>query len=208
MAVAAVLAVGCNSVQGNGHIVEQTPTVGAFEQVSVHQGIAMTVRVGSEQSVKVRGDENLLELVRMEVRDGVLETVVPPNTTLVPSEQLQVEVVAPSLTGVSASGGSSLTATGLPAVDDFTVNASGGSTVTLSGEGTPRLTLSASGGSQLDLGDFPVARLEVQASGGSVLEVSVSESVTGGMSGGSRMTGVGQPSVQVDLSGGSTVELE
>ncbi|MCH2108541.1 MAG: DUF2807 domain-containing protein [Polyangiaceae bacterium] len=113
----------------------------------------------------------------------------------------EVPVVA-----LNSKGGSTVDLEGK--FDAANIEISGGGEMTLMGAGTV-LTADLSGGSDLDSYGFPVATSSVDLSGGSKAAVEVSDSVSGKLSGGSKLRVKGDASTDdVETSGGSTVEKE
>lgn len=201
---AAVLGTACAPVSGNGNVVERSFERTGFEEVAVSHGLHAVVQTGPQAAVTLRGDENLLDEIELTVEGGVLRTVVPPGVSLWPTTPITLTVTLPVLRGVSASGGSEVTARGVNA-SPFTVSASGGSTVRASGE-AGALEAEVSGGSQVFLDAIAARTLDVHASGGSDVHAQVSERVTGGLSGGSSLSLQGQADASwVDQSGGSSI---
>ena len=60
------------SVAGSGAVTTDTRTVSAFERVDVGGEYDVVIRVGTTRSVVIEGDDNLLPLIRTEVREGTL----------------------------------------------------------------------------------------------------------------------------------------
>ena len=107
---------------------------------------------------------------------------------------------------LESSGGSPIDIAGQ--FDRAEVQIEGGGEVTLSGKGST-LDLELSGGSKLDSKGFPVETSSVDLSGGSKAEISVSDAVSGELSGGSDLSVKGEATIRdVKTSGGSTVETE
>jgi hypothetical protein len=190
---------------GTGHIVEESPALTGFSGVHVAFGVYADITVGSPESVRVRGDDNLLALLHWKVRDGVLLAEREPQwESFRPTQPLRLTVVTPRFTRLRVSGGSHANTSGVD-TPGFSLDASGGSEVVMSGR-AGQLVLEASGGSWVDLRDFPVEGLDIDASGGSHVRANVSGQLTGQLSGGSELTCDGQPSSRlVSTSGGSGV---
>src|SRR5687768_12132665 len=78
--IAATAASGCGvsvdwdgpSVAGSGVRTSVTRSVATFDHVDVGGAYDVVVRVGAAPSVVLEGDDNLLPLIRTEVRDGTL----------------------------------------------------------------------------------------------------------------------------------------
>jgi hypothetical protein len=86
---------------------------------------------------------------------------------------------------------------------------SGGSGASLAGESRDHLKLHCSGGGEVDLSDLVVQDADLHLSGGSRARVWVTGQLMAEASGGSAIHYTGEPaSVQIESSGGSTVERE
>lgn len=223
---ALVLMAGCRTLAGSGHVVERTREVGAFHGVAVGHGLSMVVREGPYAPLKLRGDDNLLEQLVVEVKDGVLHVGLPDRTEVRPTGRIEIEVSAPAtLDTLAASGGAELTS-GPQRAEHLRVQASGGAHVQCGPLEAARLELQASGGSvltvqgkaqdadvqlsggsRLDGERLALARLAVEASGGAHARTRVSESLDGQLSGGSVLQVSGRPRVErMAASGGATTE--
>ena len=72
-----ILTIGCNgafncSVEGNGNETTKTFMVSDFSNIDASSAFEIDVKVGESQSVKIRTDENLLEYVKVFVKDNTL----------------------------------------------------------------------------------------------------------------------------------------
>lgn len=200
--------VGCWAVEvGSGHEVEEEREVGRFERIEVHNGLQLRATLGLEREVWVRGDDNLVDLVRTRVRGDTLVIDVREGLGVAPVAGLVIEVMNPMLRELDASGGSDVR---INRIDepDLKVEASGGSHVALIGDVTD-LEARASGGSVLALEDLVADFAHVHTSGGSIARVHVLEEISVEASGGSHVKVSGDPRVtKRDLSGGSRLTLE
>jgi hypothetical protein len=213
LALAAPLA-GCEPyVEGNGVRGEQTRDVPAFVGVAVSDGIQGLVTGGAaERSVRVEGDENVLQYVETVVEErpphgSVL--VVRANTSYRSDHALQVHVGVPALAFVSATAASPVSVSGA-AGDVLTVEASDGSNVSLEGVGGARLVATLGGGqhggARLDAREYPVQQVDVAVSDGAVVSVRASAAVQGSAAGaGTRVENSGGGACAVTASDGAEV---
>ena len=95
---------GWNTVTGDGHIVSQTRAVSQFNEVSVSgSGGAHFVSQGSEESLTIETDENLLPLIKSEVSDGHLR-IGPKDVNLRPTKGLRYHFKLKNLNALGISG--------------------------------------------------------------------------------------------------------
>jgi hypothetical protein len=173
---------------GSGTLATEVREVGAFDRIDVSSALTVHVTVDptADRSVTVEYDDNLLDRIITEVRDSTLFLEITGAVNLVGDDQ-SIEIVMPALQTVTASGASSVTATG--SVDSYVV--------------------AASGASSLDLSGLEAAWVDVDVSGASTVVVSAGEQVTGAVSGASSLRVLGSPrAVSVDSSGVSSVDVE
>ncbi|MBM4776624.1 MAG: hypothetical protein GQE15_02885 [Archangiaceae bacterium] len=213
---------GCFGSVGSGRDATQTRDLGAFKKLSIQSGVQATVTTGA-RSVSITADDNLVDLVETVVENETLIVRVKPGLSVSTSRGLRATISNDVIEGVSASGGSVVTAPATAATT-WKGEASGGSTLTLSGVSTTTATFTASGGSTLSVGGqatdttitasggstvtstgLVTTRLTVDFSGGSIGKLRATNSVAGTAAGGSTVTITGAQSVMVDASGGSTV---
>ncbi len=216
---------GWNGVKGSGTIKEEARNVGEFSAVQIESGFHATIALGSTSSVKISTDDNLLPLIKTEVKGG--ELIVGPADWKQhprPSSEVKVTITTPKLEKIEASGGSSVAANGTTGAR-FQASTSGGSVVKVSGLNADQVSVGASGGSKIDLAgrakavkvelsggaslhatEVPAESVQVEGSGGSRAEVSVSAALDASLSGGSRVRVNGDPPKRnVQKSGGSEV---
>jgi len=87
---------GCGELPGNGVIVEQSRDTGPFTGVVSSLGFQTEVLVGPETTVKLRGDENLLEHISLGVgTDGVLTTFWAVSAPPVPTQPFALTITTP-----------------------------------------------------------------------------------------------------------------
>jgi len=208
------------TVRGNGEIVTESRKVGEFTSVHAGGGLTVEVRKGAP-SLTIETDKNLLEYMRSEVKDGVLTVNTKPNTSIRASKKVKVTITAPSLTGLSASGGVDINVD-VPMIKNARIDASGGVQMRVSTIDADSLDLDVSGGVDMTLvgrvnaikGEFSggvqlraeklaAKTMTVDASGGCDLEVAVAESIQGDLSGGVDLDVHGSPKVSVSKSVGA-----
>ena len=149
--------------------VKQTRPVGSFQTIQAGGGIDVILTQGATTSVVVEADKDVQSRLRTEVKGNALvigwESGFTWKDLLSNKRKASVYVTCPRLEGLSASGGSDVHGQSPFKAENFKVEASGGSDVTLTLEANT-LTGSASGGADLRL-TGRVQRQRVSVSGGS-----------------------------------------
>jgi hypothetical protein len=210
------------SVAGSGVTTSQTRSVPAFDRIGIGGAYDVVVRVGATRSVVLEGDDNLLPLIRTEVRNGTLH--IESDEDLEPrNEDIRIEIGIETLNGVH-SGGSSDVAVRDVRSDGFDVTVSGSSELTASGEfgdlttsiagsgeiqmdGTAdAIDASISGSGELDLLQVRARTARIDVSGSGDAAVRVSERLDASVSGSGEVRYSGRPAVTSDISGSGSVE--
>jgi hypothetical protein len=179
------------------------------------------VRVAPETSLTLTGDDNLLPLVRTEVREGTLH--IGATRGVSSRRGIRVSLTTPSLQAVAVSGSSRVDARRFRA-EAFRASVSGsgnlsaeGETrtleIALSGSGNARVTGSAervaaalSGSGDLDLLRLSARTADVQVSGSGTAALLASDELNASVSGSGDVFYGGAPRVTSHISGSGTVE--
>ena len=77
---------GCkfNKVSGSGAMKLDKRSVPAFKSVDISGAYEVEIVAQKEQSVEIEGDDNLLPLIKTEVKNGVLEITAPVAAAALP----------------------------------------------------------------------------------------------------------------------------
>lgn len=227
--MAAPAAFGCGisvdwdgpAVAGSGVRTSVNRTVASFDRVDVGGAYDVVIRVGAAPSVVLEGDDNLLPLIRTEVRNGTLH--INAEDDMRSREPIRISIGVAALNGVH-SGGSSDVAVRDVRSEAFDASVSGSSELTANGDfgdlsasisGSGEITMSGtadgidgrvSGSGELDLLDVRArsARVDVSGSGGATVQVS--DRLDAKVSGSGDVRYRGQPAVSMDVSGSGDVE--
>jgi len=200
-ALLALLSAACT--RGSGVEASEVRSVAAFEQLNVGGPFVVTVEVGPETRVEVKGDDNIVPEVRTEVKGETLDIGLSGSHSL--KLPLTVIITTPSLVEVDAEGAATVAVRGIQA-ERFEVDLSGASTAELSGV-TTTLDAEAAGASTLRAQALVAEVAEVDAAGASTIEVKVTQSLDAEASGASTIRYHGEPTtLRRDASGASRVE--
>lgn len=190
------------STAGSGKMKLEKRNVPAFTAVDISGAYEVEIVVRPEQSLEVEGDDNLLALIKTEVRNGVLR--IDNEEGFSTNHKLLVRISVPSLAGISTSGASDIVASNVKS-DAFMIDASGAGKLQISGE-TKRLDVNMSGAGELDAKDFRAERVSIDSSGAAQADVYASEELTANVSGAGDVSYYGNPkTINQDRSGGGTI---
>ena len=197
---------GCHghfgNVTGSGTMKLEKRDVPAFTAVSISGAYDVEIVVQKEQSLEIEGDDNLLPLIRTEVKNGVLN--IDNEKSFSTKHALRVRISVPNLDALSTSGASEFNVTNVKS-DDFNIEASGAGHIEISGE-TKELEVGMSGAVGLDAKDFKAQKVNVTTSGASSADVYASEELRASVSGAGNIDYYGDPkTVSEDASGAGSI---
>lgn len=197
------------TISGNKIVKTQDRKVTSFHAIKVSGGIDVELSQGNELKLKIEADENLIALIRTEVKDGVLNIFHTENIR--DSKILKVHLTFQKLDEIKASGGCDIVSkqklsfstlqTDLSGgcdmnlsckADKLVCNHSGGCDAILSGEAETG-NFNVSGGCDVKASDLHLKNCTVDASGGSDVAVNATGELTMKASGASDITYQGNP---------------
>lgn len=185
--------------QGSGRARTERREVPGFSRLVVRSSADVRVSVGGEPSVEVTTDDNLLELVTTEVRDG--ELVIAARGSYSTTIGVKVAVVTRSLDGVSLDGSGDVVADGVRATR-FDASIRGSGDLTASGT-AEELHVDVSGSGAARLFDLASTRTWVRVDGSGDAEVTTSRSLDASVRGSGSVVYGGTPSSVASAVSGS-----
>lgn len=117
------------SRSGNGNVVKEVRTITGFNGVEASSGVNVFLFQSDEEKVVVEADENLMSLIKTEVRGNTLKCYI--DGSIRRSKKLNVYVSFKDLNKVSASSGSDVFSETLVKATDLNINASSGADIKL-----------------------------------------------------------------------------
>ena len=214
----ALLATSCVDInfgegkRGNGQVVEEAREVTEeFTMVYASEGLDVYVTQGNEFSINVEADENVIELIGTDIRDGRLKVHAIEN---IGRATKNVYVTLPEVEALETSSGADLIAQGTITADKIALEASSGSDlevevdanevtadtssgadIKVSGR-TNMLYADASSGADIKARGLLAKRCQADASSGADISVNVSESLVADASSGADISYTGDATVQ------------
>jgi Putative auto-transporter adhesin, head GIN domain len=177
-------------LQGSGVAATDTRDLPPFGAVELAGSNIVTIRVGEEQSVVVRADNNLINHVTTAVQDGSLVIGNIPGS-YTPKSPMSVTVSVPSLDALTLTGSGVIAVTDIEA-SSLTVRLPGSGVLRASGAATKLdVTLGGSGDAQLEQLVASDVRAVVSGSGRIVL--TATESLDASVSGSGAIMYGGNP---------------
>jgi hypothetical protein len=214
--VTALLLTSCNNINlgngisGNGNVKTETRAITEkFTKISTNRGIEVIVNQNATTEIQVEADENLIKHITTKVENGTL--VVSADENIDSAEKLIVHVTTPTITGLEATSGSTIstkkTITGtsiqvksssgseinaIVEYDKVSTESTSGSNITISGKALTVSTKSSSG-STTDAGDLMANNVVAESTSGSSTEVHAAVTLSAHASSGSSVDYNGNP---------------
>lgn len=185
-------------VEGSGRQKSVQREVENFTAVDVSGACDVEIVCQKSLSVEVQGDDNLVQLVKTEVRNGTL--YISHEKSFSPKQALRVLIAVPTVESVELSGAGSVRVLNLRN-KEFSIDVSGAASVYASGT-TEILNIDVSGATDVETKDLHAEIVRIDVSGASNAEVFASKELEAEVSGVGNITYFGNPKVvQQDVSG-------
>lgn len=195
--------------QGNGAVTDEKREITEeFTAVSSSEGLDVLVTQGEDFEIVVEADENIIDLIATDIRDGKLKIHAREN---IGQATKKIYVTLPVITGLESSSGSELTGTNQIKAEKISLEASSGShlqvsltadeveadtssgaDIHLTGEAN-LMYADASSGSGIRAREFEVRECHANGSSGADLDLNVSESLVADASSGADISYTGNP---------------
>jgi len=211
-----------DGVKGDRNVVTQDRNISSdFDAIHASYGIDVKLTMGSNVSLTLEADENLHDIIRTEVEDGVLRIYSEKN--IYSAKKRMVYVTANEVNEVKATSGSSVTSENTIKTEEFIVkttsganvnleldaestssSATSGSNIRLSGK-TQKLTASSTSGANVRAKSLEAKICEARATSGSVMSVHATQELDAKATSGANISCSGNPEVvkKNSSSGGS-----
>jgi len=189
-------------VKGSGNVAKDTRGLSGFKGVDVGGVFQVEITAQKEFGVEVEADDNLLPLIKTEVRNGVLN--IETDKKISPSSPVRIRISAPDIDRLEVSGVANVTLNDIKN-SELTLDTSGASKIKISGE-TAKFTADVSGATKIDAENLKTIDANIETSGASTVTINVTGELRGHASGTSKILYTGSPSnIQKSSSGASRI---
>jgi len=172
---------GCGfwGIRGNGHIKEETREIKDFQVLEAGGAFTIRVKAGSEPSLKISAEENLLSYIKTAVHGNTL--VIDTRKSISPRKEILIEITTPGINSVDASGANNISVTGISG-DEFKADLSGAGHVNLEGE-VNEFRAELSGAGNIEARNLKAKNVLVSVSGAASASVYAKEYLDASVSG-------------------------
>ena len=192
-------------IKGNGNVITETRTTTSYESIKVSGFFDVDLVSGKEGSITIKGEENILDYIDVEVVDNVLKigTEKGYNFKLSPGKSVHITIPFESINGLVLSGSGDIVSKDVIKTDAFDAKLSGSGdlklavdaqkfNMSLSGSGDD-FSSSISGSGDINASDLKSKTVSVSISGSGDTKVSCSESLYARVSGSGDIVYYGNP---------------
>lgn len=228
--VVAALAPGCfiddddnflSCVNGRGQIVTEVFTLPAFDAVELNMSAEVFIRQGPVQEVEIEAQENILDRIKLTVRNRVWE--IEPDRCLRDFSDVRIFITVPDITRLEVNSSGRIFGENTFNVNDIELRLSGSGNMdlalncddvdaVLSGSGAialegtgDELDFTLSGSGKLKAFGMTVREADILISGSGDAEVRATENLTVRITGSGDVFYRGNPSLNVNITGSGRV---
>lgn len=200
-----------NKIKGNGKIVTEKRTTAEYDEISVSGFFDVVLVSGKEGEITIKGEENLLPYIKVEVKDNVLHIYTEKNININTKEDIVLTVPFKQISAVSLSGSgvlkskntivaknlkAKLSGSGDLTLDvkatDFEAHLSGSGDVVINGN-ADNFTSKISGSGDVDAVNLIAKKANLTVSGSGDMKVNCSDSLYARVSGSGDIAYKGNP---------------
>lgn len=214
------------TVKGNGKTVNNTRTVESkFHSVTSEGSFEIFIEEGTQDGkIYLEGDSNILEKVKVEVKDGVLKIGFQKGLSIVLNRKVKVRFKGQNLKGFSLAGSGIIKTEGIHKSEKITFAISGSGDIdakvnakevstAISGSGdiilkgnTDKLSIRTSGSGKVKAFGLNAKNATVSVTGSGDAEINVSESLIGHVAGSGDVKYKGKPEkIKFDAAGSGDI---
>lgn len=213
-------------VKGNGKVVTETRTTSEYDAIKISGFFDVDLVAGKEGKITIKGEENILSSIVVEVEDNALKIYVKKNINVRPSMGKKVEITIPieKISELNLAGSGDIRSKDVIKNESFIAKLSGSGNfnllidsnkleLNLSGSGNVRLkgtadifTTKLSGSGDIDASDLKSKNVDVNVSGSGNSRVNCNQSLTARVSGSGNIKYSGNPEKRdVKVSGSGNI---
>jgi hypothetical protein len=193
---------GCDvgGIRGNGHLITEQRKVEPFVNVDAGGAFWIDWRSGPP-TASITIDENLMQYVEMEVRNGVL--YIRTTRHIWSRRSAKLMLTSNTLEGASFSGASQLTAHQLTG-SKFYLETSGASKATLDGA-VDELIASITGAGDLRAESLQTKTAQISVTGAGNARIAVRDDLKVSITGAGKVEYIGDPHIQREITGAGSI---
>jgi hypothetical protein len=135
LASATAFAGNWETIEGNGNLKKETRNASGYTAVATGGAFDVDINYGTSSTISIEADENLLQYIETEVKDGQLRITNKKDINLKSKNKIKVTVSLTKLTGLKVAGSGNVKGDGAFSND-------GNTQISISGSGDIKLKFS------------------------------------------------------------------
>ena len=200
------LFVSCDSddtINGSGNLITESRDLEPFSKISSEGIFEVKVNQGQVQSVQIRADDNVMDLVKTRVVNNELQLYLEEGFSYT-GITLEATITATSLNGLFNAGAGNMAITGVNDDGSFNIENFGSGNISVGGSATD-FTIKNEGSGNILAFDFVVENCSLNLEGSGSAEVHCTESLDVTIEGSGNVYYKGNPTVNTQISGSGSV---
>lgn len=200
----AALVVSCtwDDISGSGVLTTENRELNAFIAVSV-DGIAnVNIVQGNAQNVKITADDNIIGLVKTEIKDGILEIYLTSGHNY-KNIDVNLDIMAKALNGVANKGSGTLKVANVDS-QEFYLDNMGSGNISISGASN-KLSIENEGSGRISGFSFLADKCSIDIMGSGDVEISCTDELDVKIDGSAKVFYKGNPHVTKNILGSGNV---
>ena len=202
----AALLVSCtwDDISGSGMLTTENRELNAFIAVSV-DGIAnVNIVQGNAQNVKIMADDNIIGLVKTEIKDGILEIYLTSGHNY-KNIDVNLDIMAKALNGVANKGSGTLKVANVDS-QEFYLDNMGSGNISISGASN-KLSIENEGSGRISGFSFLADKCSIDIMGSGDVEISCTDELDVKIDGSAKVFYKGNPHVtKIILGSGNVID--
>jgi hypothetical protein len=210
--------------RGSGHVITQIYNQSDFKNIDISSVMKVYLTQGDHYSIKIQGEDNILDLMEMKKDGDKLSFGFKNNTNVSPTKDILIYITAPDFHKLEASGAGGFVSEGTIKANEILVDmsgatkvkldvdaqsvkvdASGASVIVLSGN-TNTLSVDGSGSMDVKAFDLKTQQTYIDISGAGTAKVQVEKTLKVDISGAGDVMYKGNPVITKEVHGAGTIK--
>ncbi|HMP80981.1 MAG TPA: head GIN domain-containing protein [Pirellulaceae bacterium] len=189
------------SVSGSGNVISESRDVEDFDRISFAGSGTLTIVVGQPTAIELKCDDNLLPLIRTEVKDGTLH--IYPDQPIMPTDDLRIDISTEQLKRFALAGSCKAT---IDALDSkrLELAISGSGNITCQGT-AEELAIEIAGSGDVNCFELASRTVQVSIAGSGEVSVHALDRLKVRIAGSGRVRYEGNPTVEQQIAGSGSI---
>jgi hypothetical protein len=195
---------GFKSITGSGNIITEEREVTGFDSIHLSGSGEVIISQGSDESLIIETDDNLIDKIKSEVRGSTLNLSYEPGIGIISPTKLVFRVGLKDIAGVNISGSGEVNASNIT-TSDLQTKVSGSGNIDLSGRATNQ-DINISGSGKYLAGDLESETAKITVSGSGKATLWVTKDLDISISGSGDVDYYGSPKLEQNISGSGNLK--